>query len=310
MCGTLNRGFPIVIPSSKEFVVAADEVTVPKLTKNYQNKTIKCLAVQDFLEYHTSTIEEHEIKIDVWFAPEFQSPIIDKYAIVGRSASLICEITASNPPAILFRFFANSNQLNNNDKFEIISNISKQIAILRINKVDEENFGEFKCEVSNIKAKSYQIINLKESSAPGEVHTSLYEVGNRSLTWKIDDDEVDLPTTAYIIEYINKAYIDEITGPNENIEQERLWNSLSMHIKFNKLKDGSYIVDGLQQDTKYMFRIRAENEAGQGDAITIIASTAKHDNKVQSIMANLSLSTNFNFFLSFSIILATILMIN
>lgn len=76
------------------------------------------------------------------------------------------------------------------------------------------------------------------------------------------------------------------------------------------VKDGSYIVDGLQQDTKYMFRIRAENEAGQGDAITIIASTAKHDNKVQSIMANLSLSTNFNFFLSFSIILATILMIN
>lgn len=57
-------------------MVAADEVTVPKLTKNYQNKTIKCLAVQDFLEYHTSTIEEHEIKIDVWCESSFDIFII------------------------------------------------------------------------------------------------------------------------------------------------------------------------------------------------------------------------------------------
>lgn len=48
------------------FIVAGPEITVNKLSKEYQDVIIKCLAVQEYLQYDATVVEEHEIRLDVW----------------------------------------------------------------------------------------------------------------------------------------------------------------------------------------------------------------------------------------------------
>lgn len=48
------------------FVTAGTEVTVNKLTNEYQDIIIKCIAVQEFEKYDATVVEQHEIRLDVW----------------------------------------------------------------------------------------------------------------------------------------------------------------------------------------------------------------------------------------------------
>uniref|UniRef100_A0A183D0X6 Ig-like domain-containing protein n=1 Tax=Gongylonema pulchrum TaxID=637853 RepID=A0A183D0X6_9BILA len=48
------------------FIVAGPEITVKNLTADYQDVIIKCLAVQEYVQYDATVVEQHEIRLDVW----------------------------------------------------------------------------------------------------------------------------------------------------------------------------------------------------------------------------------------------------
>jgi hypothetical protein len=81
---------------------------------------------------------------------------------------------------------------------------------LQINDIDEDDFGEYRCEVGNGKATSSHTIFLREANPPEQLHVSLEQVRPHSLLWKLTEEkDVSTPPLIYIrIEYIRKARLD------------------------------------------------------------------------------------------------------
>uniref|UniRef100_A0A914SIU4 Ig-like domain-containing protein n=1 Tax=Parascaris equorum TaxID=6256 RepID=A0A914SIU4_PAREQ len=157
-------------------------------------------------------------------APEFTSPLIERHAITGRMAILHCNTSSSNPPARHFRFLKNTKILD-----DILA-------------VEEDDFGEYICEASNGKAKSHQIIILREANPPDEVHASLYKIGTDAVLWKIEQ-------VASLCRCSNVVTV----------------------------KNSIYEVRGLRQNTEYVFRLTAQNEAGSSDPVILIAKTLEKE---------------------------------
>ncbi|VDM73049.1 unnamed protein product, partial [Strongylus vulgaris] len=99
--------------------------------------------------------------------PEFEKASVDQYTIVdgrSREVELLCPVAASNPPAVLFTFYREGNELNDPSKYNVTMDKYHKWAKLRIFDVDEEDLDEYRCEVNNGKAKSTMTIHLKETS--------------------------------------------------------------------------------------------------------------------------------------------------
>lgn len=84
-------------------------------------------------EYDTTTVDKHEITIDVWYHPEFEKDEINKFALLGRPAYLSCNVTSSNPRVIHFAFSKDNAEINDEDEeYEIIQNLDNQSAVLKV----------------------------------------------------------------------------------------------------------------------------------------------------------------------------------
>ncbi|KIH59656.1 immunoglobulin domain protein [Ancylostoma duodenale] len=79
---------------------------------------------------------------------------------------LSCPVAASNPPAILFTFYRDGNELNDPEKYNLTIDKRHKKATLKIFNVNEDDLDEYRCEVNNGKAKSTMTIHLKETSKP------------------------------------------------------------------------------------------------------------------------------------------------
>lgn len=88
---------------------------------------------------------------------------------------------------------------------------------------------QYRCEVSNGKAKASHIINLRAASTrhlklnikqdfidpPFEPKVTLHEAKKHSIVWKIEggeDDEGPMPVTAIEIFYVRKAVVHDRLG--------------------------------------------------------------------------------------------------
>ncbi|KAE9554432.1 hypothetical protein FO519_002360 [Halicephalobus sp. NKZ332] len=228
--------------NEQEYVVAENEVTIESLTKNYQNAKIRCLALQLIPEYATTSVEKHEISIDVWFRPEFDADEINRHAILGRSANLYCNISASNPPVMHFNFLKDNVKIDDDDeRYEIVEDVDNQ------------------CEVNNGKAKAHQLINLHMANPPNQVKAII----------------------SYKIEYVRSRLLDDIDSSEEEEEnngelerqEEHIWKAHGSHVIRTRSFNNLYEIHGLVQDAEYVFRFTAMNEAGAGDSIEITART-------------------------------------
>uniref|UniRef100_F1KWP5 Neural cell adhesion molecule 2 n=1 Tax=Ascaris suum TaxID=6253 RepID=F1KWP5_ASCSU len=261
-----------------EFTVAGFEVTIEHLTRFYQDRIIKCLAVQEFKEYDTTSVEQNEIKIDVWFAPEFASPLIERHAITGRMAILHCNTSSSNPPARHFRFLKDTKILDDVEKYELHFDVEHQSAIFKILAVEEDDFGEYICEANNGKAKSHQTIILREANPPDEVHASLYKIGTDTILWKIEQvDDEELPILTYTIEFIRRGLFDDVVASEQKLGAEKTWRTHGSRLTTPAMKNSVYEVRGLRQNTEYVFRLTAQNEAGSSDPVILIAKTLEKE---------------------------------
>ncbi|KAK0397079.1 hypothetical protein QR680_001971 [Steinernema hermaphroditum] len=256
------------------FTVAGDKVTVDNLSKEYQNAKIKCLAVQTLADFDTTSIEEHEKRIDVWFAPEFESKEQEAYGIIGRAATLVCNVTNSNPPATHFHFFKLGEELSDAARYQLKTNIANQNAQLTIMEVNQDDFGTYKCEVNNGKAKTFVDVNLKEANPPDEVRVSLEARNRHAILWKILSDETDeLPVLYYTIQYMRKErYVNYQDNKDENSE-DSVWQTQGTSSTVTKNSNNLYEITGLLENTEYVFRFAGVNAAGSGDAMTVTVRT-------------------------------------
>uniref|UniRef100_A0A8R1TVH0 Fibronectin type-III domain-containing protein n=1 Tax=Onchocerca volvulus TaxID=6282 RepID=A0A8R1TVH0_ONCVO len=266
---TNHKGLPL---DETLFVTAGSEVTVKKLTNEYQETIIKCLSVQEFEQYSATVVEEHEIRLDVWSSPKFSKSFVERFIVLDHLAQICCNVTRSNPPATHFRYLRGSNELCNDSNHVILIDALNQSSCLKILSPTEYDLGEYRCEVSNGKSKSQQTIAVKEATPPGEVHVSLQNVGMTYVIWKIEEGFGEqLPIRRYIIEYIKKSILDQ--SRDQTRGNNRVWFTYAIKMDVHLSKDGLYEVGGLRQGTTYIFRFAAENEAGIGDTVTIAVKT-------------------------------------
>uniref|UniRef100_A0A915PNU2 Uncharacterized protein n=1 Tax=Setaria digitata TaxID=48799 RepID=A0A915PNU2_9BILA len=295
---TNQNGFPL---NETLFVTAGSEVTVSKLTNDYQDTVIKCLSVQEFEQYDATVVEQHEIRLDVWSSPQFSKPFVERFIVLDHIAQICCNVTRSNPPATHFRYLRGSDELWNDSNHIILVDASNQSSCLKILSPTEYDLGEYRCEVNNGKSKAQQTIAVKEATPPGEVHVSLQDVGMTYVVWKIDEGFGEqLPIQRYIIEYIKKSILEQ--SRDQNRENNRVWFAHAVKMDVHLNENGLYEIGGLRQGTTYIFRFTAENEAGIGDTVTVAVKTTskiKPSMLTQSALSplqQLTLITSFLYF--------------
>uniref|UniRef100_A0A0N5BLC3 Ig-like domain-containing protein n=1 Tax=Strongyloides papillosus TaxID=174720 RepID=A0A0N5BLC3_STREA len=303
------------ILNENDFTIAGNEITIDKLTTDFQGKKIKCVAVQYFEEHETTSIEEKTYKIDVWTVPQFENHYAESYAIVGRNGRVDCKVVKSNPPVKEFRFFRNNVEIGVNEKFMITVDTPKQEAALHIFNVDEDDFNQYRCDVTNGKASNHQTILLKVSNPPSEVIATVKNVHKHSIKWHLtttptevsDSDTANLPVTQYIIEYVRKDKIMNEDDDENDIEinVSTGWSLFGQRQVFNATHDGDYKIHGLRQNTSYLFRFTAVNAAGTGNPFIVTAKTSSdpyHKYDSSSSYNGMSMINKIYVILGFSIL--------
>ncbi|ETN83605.1 immunoglobulin domain protein [Necator americanus] len=287
------------------FTIAGKEVTVERLTKEYDGKKISCVHIESYGKDELPIIDRREVNIDVWYKPEFEKLSVDQYTIVddkSREVELICPVAASNPPAILFTFYRGGNELNDPTKYDLSMDKDHKKATLKIFNVDEDDLDEYRCEVNNGKAKNTMTIHLKETNPPSEPKVTLYNVKKHTITWKIEnkEEEGELPIKVVEIDYMRKSIVDEKLEEDADSISDTFWNEHGIKHKRPKSFSGLYQITGLLQASEYIFKIRQFSEAGEGPAVILRATT----NEDISIKQELSSSRSISLW---SLILVTIL---
>ncbi|KAE9413992.1 hypothetical protein Angca_004641 [Angiostrongylus cantonensis] len=264
------------------YTIAGKEVTVERLTKWYAGKKINCVHIESYGKEELPIIDRREVHIDVWYRPEFYKSSIDQYAIVDekiREVDLHCSVAASNPPVISFTFYRGPTELTDSTKYNLTTQKTRSKATLKIFNVDENDLGEYRCEVNNGKAKNSLIIHLKETSPPSEPRVTLYDVKENAITWKIEDrqEEGELPVKEIEIDYLRQSIVDEkLEGNEEDVHiSDRFWNDYGVKQKRQKSRSGLYGISGLLKGAEYIFKFRHFSEAGEGPSVLLRARTNK-----------------------------------
>ncbi|VDK40479.1 unnamed protein product [Cylicostephanus goldi] len=254
------------------YTIAGKEVTVERLTKDYDGKKISCVHIESYGKDELPIIDRREVNIDVWYKPEFEKASVDQYTIVdekSREVELLCAVSASNPPPILYTFYRGGNELTDPSKYNVTVDNDHKWAKLRIFDVDEDDLSEYRCEVNNGKAKNTMTIHLKETNPPSEPKVTLYNVKKHAIIWKIENkqEEGELPIKDIEIDYLRKALVDEKLEEDSDSISDSFWNEHSVKHKRNKSVSGLYEIGGLLQASEYVFKIRQFSEAGEGEPL-------------------------------------------
>uniref|UniRef100_A0A914XM74 Uncharacterized protein n=1 Tax=Plectus sambesii TaxID=2011161 RepID=A0A914XM74_9BILA len=268
--------------SDDRYHVAGSQVTIdPVDRENDQDSIVQCVASQVFDDLGYTNVEVRKVSIDVWFAPEFTDDEIDRHGIADRNGSLICNVSDSNPPATDFQFFKGDDELaDDSSKYRLEVNEDKQFAILHIKKVTDEDYGKYRCTVSNGKTSASQIINLMKAFPPDEVKASLEQTRADSLQWKLEASTEDsqLPVTELRVHYVRKQLIeDAVAGNFQELAdtREAVWAKEGRVKHLEKSDDDVYEIEGLRPATEYVFRFQAVNQAGWGEPVEITAETSE-----------------------------------
>uniref|UniRef100_A0A915E3Y4 Ig-like domain-containing protein n=1 Tax=Ditylenchus dipsaci TaxID=166011 RepID=A0A915E3Y4_9BILA len=247
-CG-LKVSQPLLLRSRTRlsFQITNSEVTIEQLTKEHQGLKLRCLAVQTINvnnEFNTTTTDVHELVVDVWYKPEFEYTEVERYAIAHKNVSLLC---------------LDKEILYNHERYEVIPNVESQASVLKIDYIEERDFGRYKCVVSNGKMKAEQIIILKKTKPPKQPTVSVEQVSNSSIIFRIVEnrEDGDLPVLSYSIIYtLNKKRA--LDSPTERRSVIRQRNEANL-----------YEIYGLEPFQEYEFLVYPKSEAGQGDPVLV-----------------------------------------
>jgi len=156
----------------------------------------------------------------------------------------------------------------------VTQELDRQMAVLRIDFVEEEDFGRYRCEVYNGKLRASQTVLLKRTRPPRQPKVLISRITNTSVTWRVSEEREngELPILSYSIVYgpsrstVGKqaqknaprsiAPVNATTTPRPSEE---------VHILRQRNTDGLYHIPGLKPRVEYEFLFRAKSEAGMGD---------------------------------------------
>ncbi|KAI1725608.1 immunoglobulin domain-containing protein [Ditylenchus destructor] len=277
------------------------EVTIQQLTKRHQAVKFRCVAVQTINvnnEFNTTTADVHEIEIDVWYPPEFEYKEVERYAIPNKNITLLCVVTDSNPPAEKFSFYKSNEIIYNHERYEVTTLVDSQTALLRIDSVEEDDYGRYKCVANNGKLRTEQIIILKKTAPPKQPRVEVVDVTNSSVMLRITEtrEEGDLPVLSYSILYIPANIIGDDTQKIVEQRERRANERRSVIRQRNELD--LYDLRGLETHVNYEILIYPKSEAGQGDPtlINVMTGTGEVSMSARSIV-HLRMNDLLNFYL-------------
>jgi len=242
----------------------------------------------------------------VWFPPEFEFREVERYAIQGRNVSLPCLVVASNPPVEKFTFFNRDNiVVFNHDHFVVTQELDRQMSVLRIDFVEEEDFGRYRCEVYNGKLRASQTVLLKRTRPPRQPKVLISRITNTSVTWRVSEEREngELPILSYSIVYgPSRSAAGKQAGQKNAPRSITPGNATTtprpseeVRILRQRSTDGLYHIPGLKPRVEYEFLFRAKSEAGMGDptmvttvispdGVAMVKSAACASNAILSVL--------------------------
>ncbi|KAI1732096.1 neuronal immunoglobulin domain-containing protein rig-3 [Ditylenchus destructor] len=177
-------------------------------------------------------------------------------------------------------------------------NTKSQTALLRIDSVEEDDYGRYKCVANNGKLRTEQIIILKKTAPPKQPRVEVVDVTNSSVMLRITEtrEEGDLPVLSYSILYTPSDIIHDDTEKNVEQRERRANERRSVIRQRNELD--LYDLRGLETHVNYEILIYPKSEAGQGDPtlINVMTGTGEVSMSGRSIV-HLRMNDLLNFYL-------------
>ncbi|MCP9266331.1 hypothetical protein DINM_021862 [Dirofilaria immitis] len=261
---TNHNGLPL---NESLFITVGSEVTVKKLTNEYQDTIIKCLSVQEFEKYDATVVEQHEIRLDVWCKGSDELLNDSNHVVLidalNQSSCLKIltptEYDLGNIYAKQFSFIAPPGEVHVSLQavgmtyviWKIEEGIGEQLPIRRyiIEYIKKSILEQFRAGHREI--LEYPLIRLDSFEARGPILPS--------------------PSTAVPFEMTVTQLL--FVSRDQSRENNRVWFAHAIKMDVHLSKDGLYEIGGLRQGTTYIFRFAAENEAGIGDTVTVAVKT-------------------------------------
>lgn len=194
-----------------------------------------------------------EINLTVLYGPEVKAELKVVHTGLHQQASLSC-IVHANPEAVI-RWYRESLLLDTDNNFLLESKGTLHTFIIR--NVKKENFGTFSCSASNTFGKQTAYVLVTGiPKAPVFQSNILSKMSNsHTLTWITE-------SYSPVIEY--RVIYRKISDENAK-DVLYVWTNLNLQSDqknegaiFNK----TYILDNLDEDSKYEAKVEARNEFG------------------------------------------------
>jgi len=201
---------------------------------------------------------EEDIYLDVLYSPEVVAELGVVHSGVDFQASLSCIVNAN--PASVVRWYRNSMLLENDNNFMMESKGTLYTLILR--KVRRENFGRFSCSASNEFGK--QMAHISVTGIPKAPVFQQPSLSKSSTSYTL------LWTTESYSMILEHRLIYRKFEESQESDVFYVWTTLNLipdsqqEINHNM----TYILDNLDEDSKYEAKVSSLNEFGWSDQST------------------------------------------
>ncbi|KAL3081349.1 hypothetical protein niasHT_039826 [Heterodera trifolii] len=238
---------PILDTVGGKIYVTGHEMTIEKLKRSHRGMTIRCFAIRTLplddknaeMTIHT---DERNLTVEVWEAPLFAGVDRHFYKQQGAMAVLNWRVIASNPPVLNFTLKKDGKVIgdeeNGRRKFSFkIDERGGTIALLNINKVNDDDYGQYTCTAHNGKLSADQHAFLDRPNPPNQPLVWPLQVTNNSVQWHVEEQTKagQLPVSYFHIVY--KAIKRRVQKQQKEESKQNLDGSLENAMAVDEEED-------------------------------------------------------------------------
>lgn len=186
---------------------------------------------------------------------------------IREVAEVVCKVQAYPKPEFQWRFSNNPNAISADDHYEIATSTDNNdvyTSVLRINRLEHSDYGEYHCRVSNALNMVPVTIRLQPKGAPEKPNNlQPADVGSNyvSLIWDPGFDG-GLSSTKYFVSYRRMAapVDNQVLGDCSSLASgNNDWMEFDCH------REVPCTITPLEQYQQYTFKVKALNTKGTSD---------------------------------------------
>lgn len=216
------------------------------------------------------------VELIINFPPDFdaqETKTFYNWLDNNNANSILCIATGN--PAPVIRWLKDDNQINNDDDFYSIATqpdatdpykVTSKLNVT-YNGQNEEVFGIYKCEATNMVNKAFQELTLKKAERPKKPSVNITETSATSFKFLLMDNHIEGPEVHSFTVEFKKHGSSDVPQKKEVAKEHR--TDVDDSRKYTEI-----YLEGLSPSTEYDFTFYAKNAVGLGDPEEIQKTTS------------------------------------